>query len=131
MTTSQLSIDFNPGLLEQFPDFMDCVRSAVYSCGKPLKVIAADCDMSESTLSRRLANNPDDHALFPLRALPALMRATGDTRPAQWLALEFLRDDEEKQRAALRQIATLAPILQSLIVQVSVPVQQQRQAKKR
>jgi hypothetical protein len=115
--SQQLTFDFAPGLLEQYPDFMDCVRAAVYGCGRPLKIIAADCDMSESGLSRRLANNPDDQVHFPMRKLPALIEATHDTRPVQWLVLTFLQDADQRQRSALQQIATLAPILQNLLLQ--------------
>ena len=120
MSRDQLSIDFEPGLLEQFPEFMDCVRAAVYSCGKPLKIVAADCDMSESMLSRRLANNPDDHALFPLRALPALVRATGDRRPVEWLALTFFRDEEQTKQHAMQRLVELAPVLANLIAQAGL-----------
>lgn len=124
MTVSpQMSIDFTPGLLEQYPDLMDCVRAAVYGCGKPLKIIAADCDLSESGLSRRLANNPDDQVHFPLHKLPALVRATDDTRPIEWLMLSLMQNPEEKRQHAVRQIAQLAPIMQNLIAQLGAMAQ--------
>jgi hypothetical protein len=79
---AQLAIDFAPGLLEQFPEWMDAVRASVYRCGKPFKAIAADCDMSVSELSRRLA--PQGDLPFPLDKLPRLIESTGDTLPVQW-----------------------------------------------
>lgn len=112
VSTGQLSIDFTPGLLEQFPTFADCVRASVYGCGKPFKVVAADLDMSVSELSRKLANNPGDPAHFPLDRLPELLAATGDTRPVQWLVLRFLRDPEAHRKQALATIAQLAPVLE-------------------
>lgn len=49
---TQLEIDFTPGLTEQFPHFLDCVKASVYGCGKPFKVVAAEVEMSPSELSR-------------------------------------------------------------------------------
>jgi len=108
----QLSIDFTPGLIEQFPTFADCVRASVYGCGKPFKAVASDLDMTVSDLSRKLANNPGDPAHFPLDRLPELLAATGDPRPVQWLVLRFLRDPEAHRKQALATIAQLAPVLQ-------------------
>ena len=108
----QLSIDFAPGLLEQFPMWGDVVRASVYGCGKPFKAVASDLDMTVSDLSRKLANNPTDPAHFPLDRLPELLAATGDTRPIQWLVLRFLRDPEAHRKQALATIAQLAPVLE-------------------
>lgn len=108
----QLSIDFTPGLLEQFPQWADVVRASVYGCGKPFKAVASDLDMTVSDLSRKLANNPGDPAHFPLDRLPELLAATGDTRPVQWLVLRFLRDPEAHRKQALATIAQLAPVLE-------------------
>lgn len=112
ISAGQLSIDFTPGMLEQFPTFADCVRASVYGCGKPFKVVAADMDMSVSELSRKLANNIGDNVHFPLDRLPELLAATGDSRPVQWLVLRFLRDPEAHRKQALATIAQLAPVLE-------------------
>lgn len=117
---SQLSIDFTPGLLEQYPEFMDCVRASVYGCGRAFKMIAADLDMTVSELSRKLANNPNDPVHFPLQKLPALIQATNDTKPIQWLVLSFMNDPEAKKRHAIDQLATLAPILSALVEQAGI-----------
>jgi hypothetical protein len=106
---AQLAIDFAPGLLEQFPEWMDAVRASVYRCGKPFKAIAADCDMSVSELSRRLA--PQGDLPFPLDKLPRLIESTGDTLPVQWLLLSFMGDPTTASERALRDVAALAPTL--------------------
>ena len=108
------SLDFTPGLLEQFPVWADVVRESVYGCGKPFKAVASDLDMTVSDLSRKLANNPGDPAHFPLERLPDLIHATGDTRPVQWLVLTFMRDPEEHKRQAMAQLAQLMPVLTRL-----------------
>lgn len=108
----QLTIDFTPGLLEQFPEWMDAVRASVYRCGKPFKAIAADCDMSVSELSRRLAEHGD--ISFPTDKLPRLIAATEDTLPVQWLVLRFMGDPATAEQRALRDLAALAPMFARL-----------------
>ena len=115
--TQQLQIDFAPGLLEQFPTFDDVLRAAVYGCGKQLKTIAADCDMTANELTRKLADNPNDPVHFPTKKLAELIEATGDMRPVLWLAARFLPDEETKRRHAIAQIAALAPIFSTLMQQ--------------
>jgi AraC-like DNA-binding protein len=109
----QLAIDFAPGLLEQYATFMDCLRGAAYGCGKQLKAIAADLDMSPSELSRRLS---DDAADIPFRArdLEAFIESTQDTRPIQWLVLRYLADASTASERAMRELAALAPTFVAL-----------------
>lgn len=110
----QMSIDFTPGLLEQFPRFMDCVRASVYQCKRQFKAVAADLDLSVSELSRQLADNPNDPRNFPLERLPELVTATGNTLPIQWLVLSFMNDPEAEQRRAMRELVQLAPMFAEL-----------------
>jgi Phage regulatory protein CII (CP76) len=120
MSVAQLSIDFTPGLLEQFPSFDDVLRASVYGCGRPLKMIAADLDMTANELTRKLADNPNDPVNFPTKKLADVIAATGDTRPIQWLVAKFLDDPESKRRHALDQINVLAPIFASLVEQAGL-----------
>lgn len=117
--SGQFSLDFTPGLLEQFPVWADVVRESVYGCGKPFKAVASDLDMTVSDLSRKLANNANDPAHFPLDRLPDLLRATGDTRPVRWLVLRFLQDPEAHRKQALATIAHLAPMLERAMAALS------------
>lgn len=116
---TQVPIDFTPGLLEQYPDFMDCVRASLSNCGRAHKNVAADMDWSPSELTRRLVDDPKD-VPFRLRDLPALVRATGDNRPIQWLALAFLADPETAQQRALRDLAALAPMFAALAASAGI-----------
>ncbi len=115
----QLSIEFETGLLEQFPDFRDVVRASVYSCGRPFKHIASDLDMSVSELSRKLSDNPNDPVHFPLHRLAELVDSTGDRRPVYWLVERFLEDADVKRKRSLDQLASLMPQIESLLKSVS------------
>ncbi len=117
--SAQIELNFEPGLTEQFPDFMDCVRASVHGCGRAFKAVAADLDMSPSELSRKLAPNPDDPVHFQLRNLPALVKATKDCRPIYWLIEAFLEDDEEKRRRVIAEVADVLPKLKALVEAVS------------
>jgi hypothetical protein len=111
----QVEINFEAGLTQQFPEFRDVVRASVYSCGRALKSVAADLDMTSSELSRKLNDNPADPVNFPVHLLPALIRATGDKRPVYWLIEAFLEDDVTKQKRAVAQLADMLPKLKALL----------------
>ncbi len=115
----QVEINFEAGLTEQFPEFRDVVKASVYGCGRALKSVAADIDMTSSELSRKLADNPNDQVHFPLHQLPALIRATGDKRPIYWLIEAFLEDDDAKQKRAVAQLNDMLPQLQALLKSVT------------
>ncbi len=111
----QLSLDIDPGILEQFPDFRDAVRASVYSCGRAFKAVAADLDMSVSELSRKLSDNPNDPVHFPYHRLPDLIRATGDVRPVHWLIAAFMESQETKKNRAIDQLSALLPQIHSAL----------------
>lgn len=112
---AQLALDFEPGLTERYETVLDCVRARVYGHTKPLKSIAADMDMSQSELSRKLSVNPDDPRRFTVADLEAYVAATGDTLPIQYLAQKYCADPALRQREALSALASLAPQLQALL----------------
>lgn len=111
----QLTIDFSPGLLEQFPLFRECVTASVYGCGRQFKALAADLDYSPSKLSRMLADNPDDPINFPLHRLPDLIEATGDPTPVYWLIERFLEPADHKHERAASLLAQLLPLVQAAL----------------
>ena len=114
-STSQLHLDFTPGLTERFATLHDCVRACVYTNAKPIKTIAADMDMSPSDLSRKLGNNPDDPRRLTVGDLEAYVQTTGDVTPVLYLAQKFCADSEMKQREALTALANMAPQIQALL----------------
>jgi hypothetical protein len=112
---SQLSLDFTPGLTERYATVLECIRAAVYRNAKPLKTIAMDMDMSQSDLSRKLANNPDDPRRFTVNDLERFIQATGDTTPVLYLAQKYCMDNTLKQREALAALAGMVPQIQALL----------------
>ncbi len=118
----QLTLDFTPGLTELYESALACVRARIYQQGKPLKTVAADMDMSQSELSRKLADNPDDPRHFTLHDLERYVRATGDTVPVQYLAQAYCANPAIKREEALSALAGLVPQLQALMKAVGASV---------
>lgn len=111
----QREFDFQPGLTEQFPAFKDCIKAAVYSCGRPFKLVAADLDMTVSELSRKLSDNPSDPVHFPLDRLPDLIAATGSTMPVMWLMEQFLEAPAARRTRVIDELSTLLPKIAELV----------------
>lgn len=114
-SSSQMTLDFEPGLAERHASLLDCVRECTYRQKQPLKTIAADMDLSQSDLSRKLSGNPDDPRRFTLDDLEKWVAATKDTTPILYLVEKYLADAEMRQRAALAELAKIAPQLLALM----------------
>ena len=114
-----MSIDFEPGLAERHQSALDCVRECAYTHKHPLKTLAADMDMSQSELSRKLAHNPDDPRRFTLDDLEKFLAATGDMTPIYYLVEKYLENSDLRQRRALAELVKLAPQLAALIKQAT------------
>jgi hypothetical protein len=112
---SQLTLSFEPGLADRHASLLDCVRQVVYAHRNPLKTIAADMDLSQSDLSRKLSGNPDDTRRFSVEDLERLIEATGDVTPVLYLAEKYLASRESKQRAAAEQLCRMLPDIMALI----------------
>lgn len=108
-SATQLTIDFSPGLTERHDSLLDCVRHCAYSHRNPLKTIAADMDMSQSELSRKLADNPGDPRRLSVDDLEHFIEATGDTTPIYWLIEKYLQDEDAKKRRAIAALAKAMP----------------------
>lgn len=115
MPSTQLTLDFQPGLTTQFPLYEDVIAAAVYGSRKGLNGVAADLDMSPSELCRRLNRNGDDHR--PLRAGDAekIIASTGDKRPVYWMIEKHLGDPKVAQQQALSQIPGVLAQLTALM----------------
>lgn len=118
MTRPQVEMDFEPGLTQQFPEFVDLLAAVVYGSRPGLSGVAADLDKSPSLLSRMLSRHADDPRHLPASDIPKIIAATGDRRPVYWLVEKFLEDPEVKRARALDYLAELMPQLQGLIKEV-------------
>ena len=115
LSGNQLTLDFEPGLAERHASLLACVRECMYRQKQPLKTIAANMDMSQSELSRKLADNPDDVRHLTVNDLERYVDTTHDTTPVLYLVEKYLTDAETRQRAALSELAKLAPQLMALM----------------
>ena len=111
---TQLTIDFTPGLTERHGSLLDCVRQGAYTNRNPLKTIAADMDMSQSELSRKLADNPEDPRNLTVNDLEKYIRVTGDTTPIYYLIEKYLQDETAKQKQAMAALTKALPDLLAL-----------------
>jgi hypothetical protein len=115
---AQLTLDFEPGMVERHPTAMDALRAAVFGGPRPLKTVAADMDLSTSALSRKLSQDPDDPRRFSLDDLEHYIQATGDTQVVEYLAAKYLQSDAARRQQALntatRLLHELGPLLASL-----------------
>ena len=112
---NQMTLDFQPGLTERFAGVLDCVRQGAYTHRNPLKTIAADMDMSQSELSRKLSGNHDDPRRFSVEDLEKYLHATGDMTPIYFLVEKYLADHEAMQRRAMGELAKQLPDILALI----------------
>lgn len=115
VSASQMTLNFEPGLTERYPVLLDCVRAGVYKNRNPLKTIAADMDMSESQLSRKLASNPEDKRRFSLEDLERYLDKTGDMTPIYYLIEKYLQDEDMRQRLAQNELFKQLPEILALI----------------
>ncbi len=116
--TVQLSLNFEPGLSERHKSLKGCVRERVYSHLKPLKVIAADMDLSETELTRKLSENPNDTRRFDCDDLEAYIEATGDHTPIYYLIEKFAVSTEAKKAYAAAELAKALPGILALAKQL-------------
>lgn len=121
-SASQLTLDFEPGLVERHDSLLACIRQCAYTHRNPLKTIASDMDMSQSDLSRKLSGNPDDPRRFSVDDLENFVNKTGDVTPILYLVEKFLTDEDSKQRAAHQRLAKMLPDVLALIKTVSASV---------
>ncbi|SRR6266403_4743827 len=116
---NQLMLDFEPSVRQRFPTLRQCVHYAVLQDPRGIKQVAADCDLSEPELSRRLtkkkAGSPRS---CDVDLMVAIMRSTNNLLPLQWLLAEFVPDDRTRQAAALSTVETLLPQLTNALAEM-------------
>jgi hypothetical protein len=116
---SQMTLDFEPGLADRHDSLLSCIRQCAYTNRNPLKTIAADMDMSQSELSRKLSGNPDDTRRFSVDDLEAYISQCHDVTPVLYLVEKYLADEEAKRNAANQRLAQMLPDVLALIKTVS------------
>lgn len=112
--TAQLTLNFEPGLSERHRTLKGCVRERVYGNGAPLKVLAGNMDLSETELTRKLSDNPNDTRDLNCDDLEAFIRATGDVTPIYYLIEKYAVSLEAKRAFASAELARALPGLLAL-----------------
>lgn len=115
VSSTQLTLDFEPGLTERYPTLLDCVRGVAHSHKNPLKTIAFDMDISLSELSRKLSANSNDPRHFSVEDLERFMVATDDLTPIYWQIEKFLQDEQSKQQRAAHELMKRLPDMIALL----------------
>lgn len=96
----KITLTVEVGRVEAYPSCREFVAASIHQLGKPQKAVAADMDYAPTTLSRKLAQNPDDSQKFTLDDLETYVQTQGDTRPIYYLVEKYLlaHDKESIQR---------------------------------
>lgn len=118
VSSSQLSLDYEPTLLDQFRTLKQCLAAVVYGSRLGLSGVASHCDLSPSALSRMLNENDDDPRHLPVDLVEKIIAATGDTRPISWLAARFLPTEDMRRTAALQRVEAALPALEAALVEL-------------
>lgn len=116
----QLNLDFEPGLTERHKTLLACVRESAHRSDKPMKAIAADMDVSESDLSRKLSGHQDDTRRLSVDELVKLVEVTGDVTPINWLIEKFHLNDDQKAKRAGAEFLKALPQMVALAKQMGV-----------
>lgn len=113
---SQLTLDFEPGLVDRYGSLRECIATGVYQRG--LGKVAIDLDHAPGNLSVQLSEDPSRH--FSVDSLERYIDKTGDLTPIYYLAERFLSDKTAKQDAALAQLTALMGHLHPLMKQAGI-----------
>lgn len=116
----QHTLNFEPGISERHDSLKALVRERIYGQAKPLKTIAADMDLSQSELSRKLADNPADTRDFTVDDLERYVRSQNDTAPIFYLIEKYAVNPEAKRAYAAAELAKALPGILALAKALNV-----------
>lgn len=115
VSQTQLTLELRPDLLRRFSTLRQCVHHTALNYERGMKDLAADLDLSESELSRRLNPSDGDNRSCDVNLMVRIIEFTGDQSPLHWLMAKFLRDTETTKQAAVQQLAQLMPQIAALL----------------
>lgn len=105
----QLTLSFEPSLPERFVTLRAYVAHRANMQTKPMKVIAADLDMSPSTLSRKLNPRDEDTQRFNCDDLEGYIKSTGDASAViEYLAAKYMDSDAARKSRVLANVERLS-----------------------
>jgi hypothetical protein len=104
---NQLTLNFEAGLTSAYNTCRELVQGRVHQQGRQVKSIAADMDYSPSTLSRKLAQSPNDSQKLTLDDLESYLEITGDKQPVFYLVEKYLTNEKTQLEELEAEIARL------------------------
>ena len=107
-----VTLSFEP---PRFETLKELIAHVVYSCGRPVKHVAADLDMSPPELTQIIAGT--EGRRFPLEKLSALIDATAPRGHLiiYWLIDRHLTDKVARKDRALSMLEAMLPELMQVV----------------
>lgn len=112
--TSQLTLEFEPGLTERFSSLREVMTAGVYQHG--LKRVAMDLDKAPGNLSRMLAGEGGYH--FSIELMERYIQTQGDLTPIYYLIARYMGDQAQSEAATMRRVEDLMAQVAALVGQV-------------
>ncbi len=110
---NQMTIEFEPQLIERFRNVRDVVAAGVYQRG--LKRVAADLDVAPGNLSCML--NDDSQRKLGTDDLERYIQTQGDITPIYYLIARYMGDQAGAEAATLKRVETLLSEVTALMGQ--------------
>lgn len=95
---AQLTLDFEPGLLERHRNLRDCISTGIYKRG--LSTCAIDLNESPGNLSNQLSD--DSQRKFGVDDFEVYLEKSKDYTPIYYLIEKYLNKPEVENSAALQ-----------------------------
>jgi hypothetical protein len=102
------------------------VRSQIYSSAKLEKQIAADMDLSQSELTRKIGDNPNDQRNFSVDDLERYIETQKDLTPIYYLIEKFGVPEDIRRAQAEAALQRLLPELQAIAAQFAPAISGKR-----
>lgn len=107
----QLTIDFEPSLVERHRNLRDCIGAGIYRRG--LSTCAIDLNESPGNLSNQLSD--ESQRKFGVDEFELYLEKTKDYTPIYYLMAKFLHKPEVENNAALQALPEALAAVQALM----------------
>lgn len=112
---NQMTLELQPGLLRRYQTLREAVYHSVLNDPRGMKAVAADCDLSVSELSRRLAPSDGDPRSLDVNLFDKILESTQDLTPLHWLNAKHLACEDAKRQNAVETLSRLMPEIARLL----------------
>lgn len=113
--SGQLTLELQLGLLQRYRTLRECVHHVALDYPRGMKALAAECDLSQSELSRRLHPTDGDPRSLDVDLMVRIVEVTGDLRPLHWLVARFVPSEQDRRQAAVDELTNMMPRLAELL----------------